>query len=209
MEVKFITEAVDIFLERRKTRMAVGRIKKENDQIVFTYNEHYLRAKNVIPLGPEFPLTKREFRSSALFPSLEDRIPSRQNPAYPEYCHAMGISVDECDPLILLSTIGRRGPSSFVFVPVFERSFSSKDVIEFRKSLGLTTREFAHVFEFSQSSINALERGRHKGKDLLKRLELIVRFPETALYLLTLNGGILQSAKLRQAHTVLKQMTLQ
>ncbi len=197
-------EAVTIFLERRKTRMTVGRLTREGQTYIFTYDEKYFSARNAFSLGPEFPLTQREFRSSLLFPSLEDRIPSRANPAYPEYCHSMGISVEERDPLVLLSTIGRRGPSSFVFAPVFERSFSGHDVKEFRKTLGLTTREFAHIFEISQSSLTALEQGKLRGKDLLKRLEFIVLFPDTALYMLTLHGGILHNAKLRHAISAIK-----
>lgn len=199
MAITFKIKAVDIFLERRKTRMLVGHLTKEHKQFVFTYDEHYLRARNILPLGPEFPLTKRQFKAETLFPSLQDRIPSKQNPAYPEYCYAMGIDPEEQDRLILLSTIGNKGPSSFVFVPVFERVFTVDDVIEFRKSLGMTTREFAQVFEISQASLNALERKRSSGKDLLKRLEVIVRFPEVARYLLMLNGGVLQQAKWNHA----------
>ena len=36
----------------------------------------------------------------------------------------------------------------------------------FREFLGLTTREFATVFEFSHSSLNAFEKGRTSGKDI-------------------------------------------
>ena len=75
---------VDIFLKKRVTRLQVGTLQKIQDEFVFTYDEHYFKAKNVIPLGPEFPLTQRQFTSKTLFPSLEDRIPSRQNPAYRE-----------------------------------------------------------------------------------------------------------------------------
>jgi HipA-like protein len=206
MRIKQSIIAVNIFLERRKTRMHVGYLKKEEGKFVFTYDEHYLHARNVIPLGPEFPLTKRQFKSPSLFPSLEDRIPSRQNPAYPEYCQAMGIEYDENNLLILLSTIGKRGPSSFVFEPVFERSFTVQEVIEFRNSLGFTTREFAQVFEIHQASLNALERRRSSGKDLLKRLEIIVRFPAVAFYFLHMNGGILLHDKWQNAAAVLKKL---
>src|SRR3989337_956550 len=96
---------VDVFLEKRRTRLHVGILKRENVKLVFIYDEHYFKAKNIIPLGPEFPLTQREFSSKKLFPSLEDRIPSLQNPAYPEEWLAMGIDPKEREPLILLSTI--------------------------------------------------------------------------------------------------------
>lgn len=206
MGLKFIIESLDVFLERRKTRVHVGRLTSAGGQLIFTYDEEYLRMKNAFPLGPEFPLTKRQFKADTLFPSLEDRIPSQKNPAYPEYCYAMGIDPGERNPIVLLSTIGSKGPSSFVFVPVYRRSFSVEDVIAFRRSLGLTTREFAQIFEISQPALNALERKRSSGKDLLKRLEIIVHFPEVALYLLLLNGGTLQDRKKQHALSYLIEL---
>ena len=196
---------VDIFLEKRRTRLHVGILKRVNAKLVFAYDEHYFKAKNIIPLGPEFPLTQREFSSEKLFPSLEDRIPSLQNPAYNEYCLAMGIDLKERDPLILLSTIGRKGPSSFIFYPVFERKIKTEDVIKFRESLGLTTREFSAIFEFSQSSINALERNRILGSEILKRLEIILNFPNVALDFLRVNGGHLIYEKWIKAANKLKE----
>lgn len=195
---------VEIFLERRKTRMHVGVLERIKNAFMFSYDEKYFRAENIIPLGPEFPLTARQFKSKTLFPTFEDRIPSRQNPAYVEYCHATGIDPQEKDELILLSMIGRRGPSSFVFYPIFSRSVSVEEVVRFRESLGLTTREFAKVFELSQSAYSAVETGRLSGKDLLKRLEIIYKFPDVAAYLLYVNGGALQSEKLQHAFDVLK-----
>jgi len=196
---------VNIFLEKRRTRLYVGILKRENAKLVFTYDENYFKAKNIIPLGPEFPLTQREFSSEKLFPSLEDRIPSLQNPAYPEYCLVMGIDPKERDPIILLSTIGRKGPSSFIFYPIFERKVTTVDVIKFRESLGLTTREFSAIFEFSQSSLNALERNRILGSEILKRLEIILNFPNVALDFLLVNGGHLIYEKWIKATNKLKE----
>jgi HipA-like protein len=196
---------VDIFLEKRRTRLHVGILKRENAKLVFTYDENYFKAKHIIPLGPEFPLTQREFSTEKLFPSFEDRIPSLENPAYPEYCLAMGIDLKERDPIILLSTIGRKGPSSFIFYPIFERKVTTEDVIKFRGSLGLTTREFAAVFEFSQSSLNALERNRILGSEILKRLEIILNFPNVALDFLLVNGGHLIHEKWIKATNKLKE----
>lgn len=197
---------VDIFLEKRKTRLHVGVLKKMNEKIIFTYDDHYFTAKNIIPLGPEFPLTQKQFTANELFPSLQDRIPSQQNPAYPEYCQLMGIDTKEKDPLILLSTIGKKGPSSFIFSPLFERNMKPEDLIKFRESLGLTTREFAKAFEFSQPSLNALERGRTSGKDILKRLEILLNFPAVALDLLILNSGCLVYDKWIAAVAQLKKI---
>ncbi len=199
MQKDFIIDSVDIFLEKRKARRRVGNLKYENGKFIFSYDDAYLQEKNIIPLGPEFPLTQRQFTSAKLFESLSDRIPSKRNPAYSEYCYAMGIEPTESNPLVLLSTIGSKGPSSFVFTPVFKRLFDSQDVINFRKKLSLTTREFAQIFEISQPALNALERKRSSGKDLLKRLEIIAKFPDVALYFLLINGGILQSQKMKHA----------
>lgn len=196
---------VNIFLEKRRTRLHVGILKREKAKLVFTYDENYFKAKNIIPLGPEFPLTQREFSTEKLFPSFEVRIPSLQNPAYPEYCSAMGIDLKERDPIILLSTIGRKGPSSFIFYPIFERKVTTEDVIKFRESLGLTTREFSAVFEFSQSSLNALERNRILGSEILKRLEIILKFPDVALDFLLVNGGHLIHEKWIKATNKLKE----
>lgn len=197
---------VDIFLERRKTRLPVGTLKREEGKLVFTYDEHYFRAKNIIPLGPEFPLTQKQFISEKLFPSLDDRIPSTRNPAYPEYCHYMGIDPSEKDPLILLSTIGRRGPSCFIFYPIYDRKIAIDDLIKFRKSLALTTREFSSVFEISQASLNALERKRIAGDEIKKRLEIIINFPEIALDYLVINGGHLKTGKVSKAASELRTM---
>jgi HipA-like protein len=196
---------VDVFLEKRKSRLYVGLLEKRDGKIVFTYDDHYFTAKNIIPLGPEFPLTKKQFASDVLFPSLEDRIPSKQNPAYAEYCQLVDIHPDENDPFVLLSTIGKKGPSSFIFTPRFERSIKAEDLIIFRKALGLTTREFARVFEFSQASLNALEKGRTSGKDVLKRLEILLNFPDVALQLLIINSGNLTYDKWIKAINYLKQ----
>ena len=136
MRKRLKTVAMDVHLERRKALFLVGRLKKEDEQFIFTYTDKFLREPNVIPLGPEFPLTQKEFRSDKLFPTMDDRIPLRKNSAYPDYCRQMGIDVDEQDPIVLLSTIGSRGPSSFVFVPVYDRSFSAEDVRSFSQTSG-------------------------------------------------------------------------
>lgn len=190
---------IDIFLEKRKSRLHVGELKRIDGKLIFTYDDQYFKAKNIIPLGPEFPLTQKQFISDKLFPSLEDRIPSQKNPAYPEYCQQMGIDPKERDPLILLSTIGQKGPSSFVFSPIYDRKISVEDLTAFREFLELTTREFSAVFEFSQSSLNAWEKNRTSGKDILKRLEILLNYPVVAIDLLSFNRGHLAHSKWMRA----------
>lgn len=201
-----LVKGILVFLEKRKTRVFVGTLIKHAHQFIFTYDDRYIRMKNIIPLGPELPLTQKRYTSSHLFPSFEDRLPSKDNPAYPEYCQAMGIDAQEKDPFILLSTIGHRGPSHFVFSPLYEEIFGVENVIQYRNLLNLTTREFGELFEIPQASLNALERGRSSGKDLLKRLELIVKFPDVALYLLEVNGGYLVSDKYEYVKKLLNSL---
>src|SRR5207249_2550742 len=123
------------------------------------------------------------------------RIPSNQNPAYQEYCRAMGVQADENDVIVLLSTIGRKGPSSFIFYPIYQHTITSTELLKYRKFLGFTTREFAHVFELTQASLTALERNRVKGTSLFRKLEIILAYPAVALNFLLINGGILVREK--------------
>lgn len=203
---ELIITGISVFLKKRKTQILVGKLYKVEEKLVFTYEDAYLRSRHIIPLGPEFPLTQKTFYSDKLFPSFGDRIPSTQNPAYEEYCLAMGIDPNEQNPFILLSTIGSKGPSSFIFYPLFKRDISSKDIVAFRHKLGLTTREFAAIFEFSQNSLNALERGRQGGIEISKRLEIILYFPNIALYFLLVNKGYLIHEKWISANEQIKKM---
>ena len=200
------TIGVFVFLKKRKTQTLVGRLYKIDQKFIFSYEDSYFNARNSIALGPEFPLTQKEFSSDRLFPSLEDRIPSTQNPAYSEYCLAMGIDPKEQDLFILLSTVGSKGPSSFIFYPIFKRDINPKDIVEFRNMLGLTTREFAAVFEISQNSLNAIERGRIRGSEILKRLEILMHFPSVTLYFLLVNSGYLIHEKWVAASEKLKKI---
>lgn len=174
-------EAVDVYLARIKTREYVGRLSYKNEKFIFTYDDSYLNNKRSISLGPDLPLSKKEFVSTQLFPTFHDRIPSRENPAYEEYCKMAGIDVSEKRPLILLGTLGSKGPSSFVFAPVFKVTFNNQDVKRFRELLKLTVREFGELFGFSPNTIHAIENNKSSGQDALKRLEIYYRFPEVAL----------------------------
>lgn len=191
--------ALDVFLELRKTRIYVGRLEESkrnnNHEFVFHYDDRYIYNKTAIPLGPDIPLTKKNHRSSILFKSLNDRIPSSKNPSYREYCETMGISPRERNPIILLSTIGRRGPSSFVFEPVFKNEYGSQEVKKFRNRLSLTLREFALLFDFSMKTIQSIEADKGAGKESLKRIALYDKFPEVALYEATRRIGALHENK--------------
>ncbi len=185
-------KALDVYLEQRKTRQYVGRLTNEKKWI-FEYSEAYLLSSHPIPVGPELPVTEKNFSSNKLFPSFEDRIPSKRNPAYSEYCKSEGISPDETDPLVLLTTIGRKGPSSFIFIPVYSSTFDRFDLIRFRKSLKLSIREFAMLFNVSSASIHRIESGKVEGKEVLKRIEIYEKFPEVTLFEVDRNGEMLHT----------------
>lgn len=202
------TEGVRVFLERKTRRQYVGLLTTKDTDFVFEYDRAYLKARDVIPLGPEMPLTRRTYRSAKLFIPFLDRIPSRENPAYEEYCRATGISSEETNPLILLSTIAHRGPSSFIFEQLYNEEFPATELFVFRKRLGLSVRDFATCFDFSPSAITRIERGQVSGREVLKRVEIYVRFPSVALFQLERRGGALHGDKYLNIATELrKQLT--
>ena len=182
--------AVDVYVQTRKTRRYVGQLTREADKpprYAFRYDARYLHAPFSIPLGPELPLTKREHRATELFPSFTERLPSPENPAYVEYLEKFHLSMNEKDPLVLLTTIGRAGPSSFLFEPVFSDS-SQEDLKNFRSELGLTVRDFSTAFDIAVSSVTRIENGT-AGREVLKRIELYERFPEAALFEVNRNAS--------------------
>ncbi|MBI5273097.1 MAG: HipA N-terminal domain-containing protein [Chlamydiia bacterium] len=201
--------SVLVYLERRKSRKFVGELKYNfrKHLYVFVYDKAYLRA-NLIPLGPELPLSPRKFLSSSLFESFIDRLPSRENPAYQEYCAAENIEVTEQDPFILLTTIGKRGPSSFIFERQKQAFLGAIELKGFRKKLGLTTREFAIGFSIATKTLSSIENGRSDGRDAMKRLELYIRFPEVALFEFRRNCAAIHRDKRKQVEHILSTWPL-
>lgn len=182
-------KAIDIYLEKRKTRQYVGRLKKEKRKFVFQYDEAYLHTDNPIPLGPDLPLHQQKHTSLKLFPSFADRIPLKKNPAYEEYCRSVGISPSETNILVLLATLGRKGPSSFFCVPVIEdQIFSSEQLKQFRKDLKLSIREFSDLFDVSAATVYRIENSKTSGKDTLKRIQIYFQSPQTALNKIKITG---------------------
>ncbi|MCK5786399.1 MAG: HipA N-terminal domain-containing protein [Candidatus Sabulitectum sp.] len=191
-------EALAVFAEGRRTRKLAGILKRGTDAsgaegFQFTYEDNYLEWSRAVAVGPEMPLTERSFFSPLLFPSFRDRIPSKENPAYGEYCAATGIEVEENDPLILLVSIGKRGPSCFVFEPLIKDHFKAEDAAAFRKRLGLSLREFGRLFDFAPYTIQKIEAGKASGRDVLKRMEIYVKFPEVAWYEMNRNRALVHT----------------
>jgi len=190
---------VQVVLEKSTHNQLVGVLKLIDQGFYFEYDNNYLNSTKAIPLGPEMPLTRRIYQSETLFRPFSDRIPSKENPAYNEYCKSVGISKDEEDPLILLSTIASRGPSSFLFKPIYSEDFSGSDLKKFRLSLGLTTREFADCFDFSQPGITRVETGQSDGREILKRVEIYTQYPEVAIDQLRRRSAQLHRKKFEHA----------
>jgi len=196
---------VGIYAEFKKSRLFVGVLTREEEGYKFEYDTAYLHEKNAISVGPELPLTRKVFFSETLFNSFVDRIPSKRNPAYNEYCAHVGIDPDESNKLILLSTIGHRGASSFIFEPLFEYLLDRELLINFRKKLNLSVRDFAALFDFSASAISKIENGHSSGKDSLKRVEIYSRFPEVALFEMKRNRVKIHSGTYKKVVSILER----
>jgi HipA-like protein len=196
---------VDVYLEKRKTREYVGRLSRANSKYIFIYDDLYIFKDRSIAIGPDLPLTDKKFSSKKLFPSFEDRIPSKRNPAYSEYCEMVGIDSSEDDPLILVATLGQKGPSSFIFAPVYEATINKSSLIEFRKFLQLSIREFSELFDLSPSTVFKIENNHLSGKEFLKRLEIYLNFSQVAIFEVMRNGHKINDEKRKNVEELLRK----
>ncbi len=189
-----------IYLEGRKRRAFVGVLTYQPalDSYDFTYNDTYWHSRYALPFGPELGFEKKSHLSpkGQLFPSFADRIPDRANPAYADYCASQGISVNEKNVIILLGTIGRRGPSNFVFEPVYN---DDENIVSqwknFRKSLDLSFQDVAEAFDLNLLSLKKIENGTSKDRNLLKLISIFLNFKNVALHQLKRTGGRLHQEK--------------
>src|SRR3990167_2286392 len=181
-----------IFHEARKRRIFVGELVylKDEDQYELIYDKDYAHSKKAIPIGPELDLFSLRHKSSKgkLFPSFTDRIPLKTNPAYIDYCKSQGVDPDEANPIILLISIGKRGPSSFIFESAYKNEFSIDDVVQLQNQLNITRYDFAEAFDFNILTLQKLESGKSQDKNTLKRLQIYLEFPEVALWQLKQTG---------------------
>lgn len=185
-----------VFSESRKRRIFVGTLNwdKAKNQFEFKYDAKYAKSKKAIPIGKELDLFKKSHVSKGkLFPSFVDRIPSRDNPAYEDYCKSQGISVDEESPIILLVSIGRRGPSTFIFEPVFNNDFSYLDVKKFREDIELSINDFSLAFDINPPTLQRLESGKKADLGTIRRIQIYLLFPKVAMWQIELNAGKLHA----------------
>ena len=192
-------------MERRKTRQYAGRLFKQGNRFVFEYNEPYRTGPNPISLGPDLPLDRKSHTSLKLFPSFEDRIPSKENSAYREYCRMAGISASEKDPFVLLVKLAQKGPSSFIFLPPpKEEGFDGGDMRRFRQDLRLSMREFASLFDISPAAVYRIENGKTTGRKILRRMADYAKDPRSALSKIRQTGFKIHEAKRCFAEGVLQ-----
>lgn len=190
-------QRLHIFHEIRKKRIFVGELQyiKDRDQYALIYDDKYLNLKKAIPISPDLDLFKKKHLSSKgkLFLALQDRIPSRENPAYEDYCYSQKVSVNETNPIVLLRTIGKRGPSSFVFEPVYENVFSVTDIKKFRDELGISQSDLALAFDISKVTLQKIESGESTDSNTIRRIQICLEFPDVALWQLLQTGSKVHS----------------
>lgn len=175
-----------IFHELKKRKIYVGELIYDPEQDVYKliYDEDYRKSKSAISIGPDLDLFKTEHTSSKgqLFPIFWDRIPLKSNPAYEDYCSQQNISAYENNPIILLGSIGKRGPSSFVFEPAYKTNFSINSVIKMRQDLKISQHDFALALDLKKVTLQRLEKGVSNDANIIKLLEIYFKFPDVAIW---------------------------
>ena len=193
---KAVPNQLNVFSEGRKRRIFVGTLIYDDSKNTyeFRYDPKYARSKNAIPIGKELDLFKKINTSKGkLFPSFEDRIPSKENPAYIDYCRSQGIDVEEKNQIKLLMSIGKRGPSTFIFEPIYQNNFSSEEIKKFRADLGLSINDMALAFDLNPPTLQRLETGGKTDLATLRRIQIYLTFPKVAMWQLTLTVGRLHT----------------
>ncbi len=198
-----------IYHETQKRKIYVGDLTHdtEKDVYILRYDPKYANSSEAIPIGPHLPLYKETHISEKgeLFQSLMDRIPERANPAYPDYCHHTGISVDETNKIILLGTIGKRGPSTFMFEKAYITDFNVEVIKKARAELDISQRDFARALGISQVTLQKIEAGDSTDEKTLKVLQLYFSFPEVARWQLKQTGRNVHRFVLRKLLDYFKQ----
>ena len=177
---------LEVYSETKRRKTYVGELSfvPKSRTWEFKYDKSYLRSKSAIPLGPELSLKRQSYKAKdKLFPSFADRIPSKANPAYEEYCASQGISPTERNQIVLLTTIGKRGPSTFVFEAVYDESdFDVRsELAKVSKELHLSSWDIATAFDLFQLTVQRILNGKSKDRNTLRLIEIFLTFPEVAL----------------------------
>lgn len=200
---------LSVFSESRKRRVFVGTLNwdKAKNQFDFKYDPKYAKSKKAIPIGKELDLFKKTHTSKGkLFPSFSDRIPSKDNPAYEDYCKSQGISTNEDNPIILLVAIGRRGPSTFIFEPIFKNEFSYLDIKKFRENADLSIHDMSLAFDINPPTLQRLETGKKTDLGTIRRIQIYLTFPKVAMWQLEMNVGKLHAEIFHKLWTLFENL---
>ena len=188
-------EEINIYSQTQTKRTFVGKLWREGKKYFFEYGKSYKKLRNALPLGPELPLWKGRVSSNTLFLAVSDRIPSKNNPAYKDYCREWGVSENEKDVFILLTTIARRGPSTFVFEAASKSEYAASQLKDFRTRLGLTQSDFEALFNISHMTLSRLEAGKSKNDFYIRYFELFNEVPQALAWMLEKRGQFLHDEK--------------
>lgn len=157
-------KVIDVYCELRTRKVRVGRLIQDDQGYEFQYADSWLDFDGAFDIGPDIPLSRKKYRSTSLPDSFLSRIPPRNSANYARYCEDRGISANERSEMVLLSTIGHKGPSSFVF----EKSFELQDRIVTRERLQsmrgkFSLRTIAIFFNISMGSLQKILAGKIAG----------------------------------------------
>lgn len=185
-----------VFIEESRGRVFVGELIKTDEGYSFAYDHDYMSRASATAIGPDLPFLLNEIKSEKLFDSLLELVPSRDNPAYEQYCRSVGISPDEHDPLVLLACLGK-GPSNFVFEPAPENTLpTGKDVVQFRDELGLSQRQFALLFDIPFPTLQTIEKETSEAKTARRLIQIFIDDP-TVLWKVIKRRGVYLHTKQR------------
>ena len=181
MRYKVEDARLKVYAEVRKQRIYVGLLEylKERKSYRFTYDSAYLDSAAPLALGVDLPCSRKVHESDALFLSFVDRIPSRENPAYRDYCRQRRIPEDETNEIILLGAIGTRGPSCFIFELIWHCNFDV--VAEFnalRRETGLSLNTLSKAFNLNYATLHRLITGKSKDPATTRILRYLLTVPE-------------------------------
>lgn len=87
-----------------------------NGKLILEYSQEW--NLNGRRLDPAIPLGFCGFLSDWQIDGLRERLPSRRNLRYREFCHAWGIDKNENDLIILLATLGHKSVNPVRFYPL-------------------------------------------------------------------------------------------
>ncbi len=171
---------LNVFIEGRRRKTYVGVLEsKPNKKFVFCYDKKYLKSETSIPLGPDIPLNKIRHESEGkLFSTFKDRIPSRRNPAYEDYCKQEGISQEEKNPIVLLGTIGKRGPSSFIFESIVIDNYNVQEELKkFKEDTEISIKDIAIVFDINYVTLHKIMKGQSSDSSTSRLIRIYLNYP--------------------------------